>query len=455
MPSSRPRDRSGKVPVRSNRAIVAAVIVVASVGGCEHGPSLVLVPPPDASTNAQVATAGRDAARDEVGAERMTDAGLADAITAEAGATPLPIDGREALRRVADVLWQATTDPDLLTMTPPTTLEELTADVRAMVADPRASAGVGAFFRWWLWLDEVAPHMVDPKVFPNITPDLQNDMAAEVERLGVEVTLAMNGTFQTLMTTPLGYVTERLAAFYGVAGVTGDQLQQVTLPAGRPGVLTRAAVLLLTSTNTRTSVVYRGRFVDLNLFCFNVPAPPPGEPPFPQPLPPGVTGSAAMKMLLADGASLDPGGAPCQVCHDAMDPIGDALEGFDAIGRVRTMDNGAPIDTSPIVVAPSTPPNAVVDGVSGLVNLLSTDPGAERCMAKKWLSFALGRQEFDVLALDANGAFSPLDAASLTQIDAAFAASQFNLRALIAAVLVSPAFLTPDANSDAGAPPGP
>ena len=432
-------------------AALVAAMLSAAAGGCARDQGLTVVDSDGGPTpRGDAALSETNGELDEVGA------GVVDARDAETlsspGATPLPIDGRDALRRVAALLWQATTDPDLLAMTPPTTLEELADDVRAMLADPRASAGVGAFFRWWLWLDDVAPHMVDPKVFPNITPDLQNDMAAEVERLGVEVTLTMNGTFGTLMTTPLGYVTERLAAFYGVAGVTGDQLQQVTLPAGRPGVLTRAAVLLLTSTNTRTSVVYRGRFVDLNLFCFNVPAPPSGEPPFPQPLPPGVTGSAAMKMLLADGAS-DLGGTACHPCHDTMDPIGDALEGFDAIGRARTMDNGAPIDTSPVVVAPSTPPNAVVDGVSGLMSLLATDPGAERCMAQKWLSFALGRQQFDVLSLDADGAFSPLEAASLSQIDAAFAAAQFNLRALIAAVLVSPSFLAPDAQGDGGVPP--
>src|SRR5579862_2300858 len=393
--------------MRSTLSVVVTVALGASLGGCERQQALVSVPQSDAAPDVRGATTGGDATRDargEATAAPMADAAaadLADASAAEAGATPLPIGGREALRRVAAVLWRATTDPDLLAMTPPATVEELAADVRAMVADPRASAGVGAFFRWWLWLDQVAPHMVDPKLFPSVTPDLQNDMAAEVERLGIEVTLAMNGTFQTLMTTPLGYVTARLATFYGVAGVTGDQLQQVTLPAGRPGVLTRAAILLLTSTNTRTSVVYRGRFVDLNLLCFNVPLPPPNEPPFPQPLPPGVTGSAAMKMLLAGDVS-HPGGAACHPCHDTMDPIGDALEGFDAIGDVRTVDNGAPIDTSPVVVARSTPPNAVVDGISGLMNLLSTDPGAERCMAQKWLSFALGRQEFDVLALDAD-----------------------------------------------------
>ncbi|HTA18706.1 MAG TPA: DUF1588 domain-containing protein [Polyangia bacterium] len=350
--------------------------------------------------------------------------------------TPLPISGAEAEQRIAKVLWSVPLDGALANRAPPTTTAGLADFVRGMLADPRATTGVSAFYRWWLWLGFLPGHDLDPTLFPEATPALMVDMAQETETFGVDVTLTLNGSFQTLMTAPFSFVNARLAAVYGLAGVAGDDLRRITLPPGRPGLLTRPAFLVLTSTNTRTSVVDRGRFVDMNFFCDDPPAPVPNEPPFPEPLPPGVTGSAAMKALIDTGSP----DQPCHACHDLMDPIGDIFEIFDPIGRARTTDNGAPIDTSLAVVALSTPANAVVDGVSALVNLLANDPGAERCMAKKWLSFAIGRD------------LQPSDDPSVDQIVGAFASSKFNLQALITAVMVSPAFLDPSALAYAGPP---
>jgi hypothetical protein len=260
-------------------------------------------------------------------------------------------------------------------------------------------------------------------------------MVHETETFGVDVTLTLNESFQTLMTAPFSFVNQRLADVYGLAGIAGDQSPAGHSAPGTARPLTRTAFLVVTSDPARTSVVDRGRFVDMKFFCDDPPLPAPNEPPLPQPLPPGATESAAMNMLIGPNIT-------CHSCHDLMDPIGDIFEGFDAIGRARTVENGAPIQTSPAVVALSTPPNGVVDGVAGLVNLLANDPGAERCMATKWLEFALGRD----LQLS--------DDPSIDQIVRTFAAEKFNLQALITAVFVSPSFLDPNAPAYAGPPRG-
>ena len=115
-----------------------------------------------------------------------------------------------------------------------------------------------------------------------------------------------------------------------------------------------------------------------------------------------------------------------------MDPPGLAFEGFDAIGRARTSDNGGPVDTSNLtVILPDNRSGTVVNGPVELAKLLATDPAAEICFAQKWLAFALGR--------DLNDS----DIASLAKSEADFAASGFNIQALIVSVLSSDAFLAP------------
>ena len=376
---------------------------------------------------------GRDAGAGTDDATAPHDAATADAANADGakadgagvdGATPLPISGLLAEERVANVLWTAAGDAELLPWQPPTTKEELAADVRKMLADPRATVGVGAFYRWWLDLADVDQHVVDPSVLASATPALLADMDHETERFGVDVTLTMAGTLETLMTSPLGFVDASLASIYGISGVTDDDLQAVTLPAGRPGVLTRAAFLTEESYSFRTSPVTRGRFVATKFFCSQIPAPPPEEPPIPA-AQPGVTGRAALEALIAQN------GTACPICHQFMDPLGFAFEGFDAVGRARATDNGAPVDTSMLTIAQSTPPNAVVDGADALVSLMAKDPGVEACFARQWLAFALG-ETFDQV-IDAD----------VTPLYEAFRAASFNLQELIVAVLTSDAFLVP------------
>ncbi|HVZ71092.1 MAG TPA: DUF1592 domain-containing protein [Polyangia bacterium] len=335
-----------------------------------------------------------------------------------------------AITHVAAVLWRQEPDAGLVAQAARLSSASGFADlVRAMLADPRATIGVGAFYRWWLDLDDVATTTKDPTLFPEFSPALAADMANETTRFGVEVTLTMNDSFRTLMTAPFSFLNERLATIYGVPGVVGDDLRRVDLPPQqRAGLLTQPALQVLGSFATRNSPSHRGAQIDRALFCLEVPLPPPGLPPV-NLTPPAET--------LRQALAVDTDEASCSACHKVFDPPGFAFEGFDAIGRARAEDDGVPVDTSALQIeVPTMAGNAgdlavqAVDGPVALATLLAGAPAAQDCFARQWLRFALGRE------LTAN------DEPSVAKIDAAFAPSG-NLRELVVAVLTSDVFLSP------------
>jgi hypothetical protein len=347
--------------------------------------------------------------------------------TGGAGATPLPIAAKDALTRVAAVLWNSPPDAALLAQAGQiTSIAALQGVIQQMLADPRAAAGVGAFYRWWLNLSALAQLSKDTATFPSYTPELQADVALETETFGVNVTLAMNGSYQTLLTAGFSFIDARLADIYGVGGVTGETLQQVTLPAGqRAGLLTQPALQALGSIATRNSPPHRGDYIEARFLCQQVGPPPPNLSTTQLDLSqPGITLRQALAINVQQSAA-------CVGCHQLLDPFGDAFEGFDAIGRTRTIDNGAPVDVSGLNIMSLSVSPTLVNGPIELANAIAGDATAHDCMARKWLSFALGRD------------LQSADDAAVTQIDAAFSAAGFNLKALIAAVLTSGPFLAP------------
>ena len=352
--------------------------------------------------------------------------------SAGATATPLRISGVDALNRIASVLWRSTPDSDTLARAQAgelTTVPQLAAAVRTMLDDPHAAAGVGAFYRWWLDLDYLATSSKDPQLFPSFGPTLQADMANETETFGLNVTLAMNGTFGTLMTAPFSFINADLASLYGVSGVVGDDLRQVALdPTQRAGLLTQPGLQVISSYDDRNSPTTRGAHFLRNILCQTVPAPPPNIGPLPTPAP-GVTLRAA---LAADVSS-----AVCETCHAFVDPPGLAFETFDAIGRWRTTDNGAPVDVSGLAIrldsTTSTPVN--FSGPIELAKIISSSVTAQQCMTKQWLAFVLG--------VPSSSGTDLLTPEMWMPSFQTFANSGLNLRELIVSALTSDAFLAP------------
>jgi len=345
-------------------------------------------------------------------------------------ARPLVISAREAVRRLALVIWNDVPDAALNTEADSGTIAT-SEDVRKlalrMLADPRARAGVGGFYRWWLKLDTIAGLNKDAALFPQFTPELRADMATETELLGVHVTLDIDGVLATLYTAPFSFLTERLAAIYGVAGVTGTMHRKVALdPATRAGIVTQPGIMALTSVATRTSPTYRGKFVAEQMLCMGIPAPPPDVPPFPTTIPPNTTTRQQQTTLTSNPS--------CAACHSLMDPTGFTLEGLDPIGRTRTTDNGGLVDTSAnLGVSLNGQLGAAVNGPRDLAQHLSTATETARCLAKQWLTFALGR--------DLNTA---ADLKEADGVHSLFAKAGLNLQQLIAAAVQTDLFLGRD-----------
>lgn len=346
-------------------------------------------------------------------------------------ARPLVISAREAVRRLALVIWNDVPDA-ALNMEADSGTIATSEDVRKlalrMLADPRARAGVGGFYRWWLKLDTIAGLEKDAALFPQFTPELRADMAKETELLGVHVTLDIDGALATLYTAPFSFLTERLAAIYGVAGVTGTMHRKVALdPATRAGIVTQPGIMALTSVATRTSPTYRGRFVDEQMLCLSIPAPPPNVPAFPAQMQPNTTTRQQQTNLTQTSPV-------CQGCHNLMDPTGFTLEGLDPIGRLRTTDNGTPVDSSAnLGVSLNGQLGAPTNGQKELAQHLSTAPETAHCLAQQWLSFALGR------ALNTDADKKEADA-----VNALFTKAGLNLKQLIAAAVQTDLFLGRD-----------
>ena len=346
---------------------------------------------------------------------------------------PLQITGREALTRMAALIWSAAPDGDLLSQDSSghfKTVEDLYGPARQMLADPRAAQGVGAFYRWWLNLGTLATTTKDPQLFPQFNAQMATDMGNEIETFGVNVTLTLSGSYQTLMTAPFSFINARLADVYGVAGVTGDNLRQVSLnPQERAGLLTLPGMQALSSQPTRPSPTIRGRNVRQQILCQAIPDPPPSVSALVPPDPAGV--SVRQRLLVHE---VD---AACASCHSLIDWLGLAFEGFDAIGHTRTVDNGAPIDVSLLLFDDRVKPTTSFNGPIELANLLAGDDVAEQCMAHQWLAFALHKSDFF-----SNSSEAVVNTA-MAQIMAPFRASNFNLKELIAGVVLTDAFLAP------------
>jgi hypothetical protein len=211
--------------------------------------------------------------------------------------------------------------------------------------------------------------------------------------------LRENRNVTDLLTADYTFLNESLAKHYGIPNVTGSHFRRVTLPAGSPrrGLLGQGSLLSITAYSTRTSAVLRGKYVLENLLASPPPPPPPNVPSL-------NTERSGQPLSMKEAMQLHRASPACASCHAKMDPIGFALENFDAVGRWRAEENGRPIE-----VSSALPDGTRVDGVDGVRQLVLRDRSLfVEAMTSKLLMFALGRnvQFFDqptirVIARDA------------------------------------------------------
>ena len=285
--------------------------------------------------------------------------------------------------RLSFFLWSSIPDEELLSLAEEGVLSQppvLAGQITRMIADPKSRALVDNFGGQWLHLRNVADWTPDPERYRGFNESLRYAFQQETE-LFLEHLIREDRSVLDLINADYTFVNERLADFYGIEGVEGGYFRRVSLEGtNRGGVLTQASVLMVTSYPTRTSPVLRGKWVLENLLG----APPPPPPPDVPALTDAAETSAGSLREALEQHRADPA---CAVCHPRMDPLGFALESFDAVGRFRTADNGVMIDDSGAL-----PDGTPVNGPSGLRDvLMARRVEVVETLAEKLLTYAIGR----------------------------------------------------------------
>ncbi len=254
------------------------------------------------------------------------------------------ISDLELASRLAFFLWSSIPDDELLDLASAGRLSapgELDRQVGRMLADPRAENLVTNFAAQWLHLRNLDGVTPDKRLFPDFDDNLRQAMRRETE-LFVGSILRQDRSALDLVRADYTFLNERLAKHYGIPHVYGSRFRRVELAGDsvRGGLLRHGSILTVTSFATRTSPVVRGNWVLGNLLGVPPPPPPPDVPDLPE------AKIVAKELPMRERLSAHRDNPACSGCHRLMDPVGFALENYDAIGRWRTVDAGFPIDAS-------------------------------------------------------------------------------------------------------------
>ncbi|HEY6345731.1 MAG TPA: DUF1592 domain-containing protein [Bryobacteraceae bacterium] len=301
--------------------------------------------------------------------------------------TEIALTDLELASRLSFFLWNTGPDEELLTLAAARRLSRpgvVEAQVRRLLADAKASSLVTSFAMKWLSLDDLDSVKLDPLLFPEYSDQLRRDFLNEAEAFLGSI-LLKDRSVVDLLTANTTFLNERLARHYGISGVLGEQFRRVALAEKeRAGLLGKGAILMRTSYADRTSPVLRGAWV-LDKLLNTPPTPPP----------PNVATSldqAAGEQPKTVRARLEfhRDKASCRQCHGVIDPLGLALENFDAIGQWRTVDKLAKVAIDSSTVLPSGTP---VNGVVELNAQLSDRPATfVRAFTEKLMMYAVNRQ---------------------------------------------------------------
>lgn len=324
-----------------------------------------------------------------------------------------PIDEWSLATRMSYFLWSTMPDEELMGLAARGELRtNLRAQLDRMLKDAKAQAFIKNFTGQWLQARDVESVPINARVVlgPNASPALRNAqgriefdgtfrrlLRSETE-MYFEHIIREDRSVLELVDSDYTFLNERLATFYGVPGVSGDTLRLVKLPPGhvRGGILTQGTVLAVTSNPTRTSPVKRGLFILENILG----TPPPPAPPNVPDLEESKDKFKGREPKLSEMLAVHRESALCRSCHERMDPLGLAMENFNALGGWRESDAGQPIE----------PAGQLVTGekfadVRELKKVIAQHRAKDvyHCMTEKLLTYALGRglEYYDTLTIDA------------------------------------------------------
>src|SRR6516225_3942633 len=344
-------------------------------------------------------------------------------VTAKAGEVALT--DYELATRLSYFLWNTGPDEELFKLAATKQLSKpavLDAQVKRMLADPRAASLATNFAMKWLGLDGIDGIKPDQQIYTNFNDQLKRDLVTEAQTF-IQSILLENRPLVELLTSDQTYLNDRVARHYGITDVAGSQFRWVKLTdKTRFGLLGKGAVLIKTSYPDRTSPVLRGAWV-LDKIIGTPPTPPPPGVETDLNKKPGETPKTVRARLEQHRAN-----ATCRQCHGVIDPMGLALENFDAVGQFRTADSRAantPIDASTVLTSGRT-----IDGPAELREFLASTPSRfALSFAEKLMMYSVNR---------------PLEYSDMPQVRAIVrgaAKENYTLSSIVQGIVRSDAFL--------------
>ena len=327
------------------------------------------------------------------------------------------VDSYELASRLSFFLWSSIPDEELLNLADAGKLNDpavVKPQLKRMLADPKSGALIQNFGGQWLFLRTLAGAKPDAEIFPTFDESLRNAFRRETELFLASI-FRNGGSVLELLDANYTFLNQRLAEHYGIANVYGSHFRRIELQdSARGGLLGQGSILTVSSYPNRTSVVLRGKWVLQNLLGTAPPPPPAGTPELPAKSKDGGT------LTLREAMEVHRNNAVCASCHSRMDPIGFALENFNAIGQWRSSDGGKPLDTKG-----KLPDGSEFSGPGELKKLLVERHRDEfvETVTEKLLIYALGR------------GLEPFDKPVVRSIMKKSAADHYSMAALISAIV--------------------
>jgi hypothetical protein len=298
----------------------------------------------------------------------------------------VPLGPYELATRLSYFLWGSTPDEELLAAAAEgqlSTDEEIEAQTRRLLADERAKSRVREFHAQWLGLGRFETVARD-----GTDDDTKASWKRSILAFTDSVFWAEGGTVRDLYESDQVFLDDKLAPLYGKS-VAGSELEAVTLESQRSGLLTQPGLMAMLAHPDQSSPIARGVFVREKILCNPVPAPPPtvdNTPPDPDP-----------SMTTRERFAVHTEDAACASCHAQIDPVGFGFEAFDQLGRYRSTENDAPVDTSGALVGirGDDELDGEFVGAAALSERIAGSSLATECLTRHWYQFAMGRADDD------------------------------------------------------------
>lgn len=326
----------------------------------------------------------------------------------------------EMASRLSYALWNTTPDDTLMGAAARkelTTTEGLERETERFISNSRVQAALDNFHAERLGLTELASMNKDPSVYPSMDDSLRTAMRDDVLRTLRDLTFGADRDFQDAFSSPVAYVNPALAALYGVKATETQRRVELPTTTNRAslGLLGKPAFLALNAHSNQTSPTLRGKYIRERFLCQSVAAPPANVVPvLGEPDPNAPTMRDRLKAHAKDPL--------CGACHNMMDPLGLALENFDAVGRFRANDAGHELDVKGQL------DGKPFDGPVGLAALIHDDPRSAECLVRQLYRYAGAHIETDG------------EMPEITALTKEFGASSHDLLALLRSLVRREAF---------------